>query len=130
MLRLPSSALIATDSRGLMKRIRRLAVAISTFLICFVFVPVAFAHPLGNFTINHYAGLQVKPDSIAVDLVIDMAEIPAFQEITSFDTNGNGLADASEAASYHAQKCTSLLPDLSLLLNNQASTLTLHSSSI
>jgi ABC-type nickel/cobalt efflux system permease component RcnA len=113
-----------------MKRIRRIAVAISTLLICFVFVPVAFAHPLGNFTINHYAGLQVKPDSIAVDLVIDMAEIPAFQEITSFDANGNGLPDASEAAGYHAQKCTSLLPDISLLLNNKASTLTLNSSSV
>src|SRR5215216_254778 len=113
-----------------MKKFRRIAVVTFTLLICFIFVPVAFAHPLGNFTINHYAGLQVKPDSIAVDLVIDMAEIPAFQEITLFDANGNGLADASEAAGYHAQKCTSLLPDLSLLLNNQASTLTLHSSSI
>jgi len=58
-----------------------MTVIFSTLLICFVFVPVAFAHPLGNFTINHYAGLQIKPDSIAVDLVIDMAEIPAFQEI-------------------------------------------------
>ena len=113
-----------------MKKIRRIAVIVSTLLICFVFVPVAFAHPLGNFTINHYAGLQVKPDSIAVDLVIDMAEIPAFQEITSFDANGNGLADASEAAGYHAQKCASLLPDISLLLNNKSSTLTLNSSSV
>ena len=113
-----------------MKKFRRIAVVTFTLLICFIFVPVAFAHPLGNFTINHYAGLQVRPDSIAVDLVIDMAEIPAFQEITSFDTNGNGLADASEAAGYHAQKCTSLLPDISLLLNNKASTLTLNSSSV
>jgi nickel/cobalt transporter (NicO) family protein len=113
-----------------MKKIRRIAVVMSTLLICFVFVPVAFAHPLGNFTINHYAGLQVKPDSITVDLVIDMAEIPAFQEISAFDANGNGLADASEAAGYPAQKCASLLPNLSLLVNNNASTLTLNSSSV
>ena len=73
-----------------MKKFRRIAVVTFTLLICFIFVPVAFAHPLGNFTINHYAGLQVKQDSIAVDLVIDMAEIPAFQEITAFDANGNG----------------------------------------
>jgi nickel/cobalt exporter len=113
-----------------MKKFRRIAVVTVTLLICFVFVPAAFAHPLGNFTINHYAGLQVTPDAVAIDFVIDMAEIPAFQEITAFDANGNGLADASEAAGYHAKKCTSLQPNLSLLLNNQPLELTLTSSSV
>ena len=113
-----------------MKKFRRTAVVTFTLLICFTFVPVAFAHPLGNFTINHYAGLQVSPDAIAVDLVIDMAEIPAFQEITTFDANGNGVADVSEAAAYHAGKCTSLQSDLSLLLNNKPLGLTLTSSSV
>src|SRR4026209_1508383 len=112
-----------------MKKFRRIAVATVTVLICFVFVPVAFAHPLGNFTINHFAGLHVRPDSVVIDFVLDMAEIPAFQEITTFDANGNGAADASEAAAYHAEKCTSLQPDLSLLLNNQPLSLTLTSSS-
>src|SRR5678815_655100 len=113
-----------------MKKFRRIAVVTFTLLICFIFVPVAFAHPLGNFTINHYAGLQVRPDSIAVDLVIDMAEIPAFQEITVFDANGNGMADTSEATAYHAEKCTSLQSDLRLLLNNKPTGLTLTSSSV
>jgi ABC-type uncharacterized transport system, permease component len=113
-----------------MKKFRRIAVVTLTVLICFVFVPAAFAHPLGNFTINHYAGLQVSRDAIAVDFVLDMAEIPAFQEITSFDANGNGVADASEAAGYHAKKCASLQPDLSLLLNNKRLGLTLTSSSV
>ncbi len=81
-----------------MKKLRRIAVVTVTLLICFIFVPAAFAHPLGNFTINHYAGLQVTSEAVAIDLVIDMAEIPAFQEITAFDANGNGLADASEAS--------------------------------
>jgi nickel/cobalt transporter (NicO) family protein len=113
-----------------MKKIRRGAVLLLTLLFAFIIVPVAFAHPLGNFTINHYAGLHVSRDSIAVDFVLDMAEIPAFQEITMFDTNGNGQADSSEAEAYHAEKCTSLQPDLSLLLNNKAVGLTLVSSSV
>src|SRR5262245_38813786 len=113
-----------------MNKFRRIAVATITLLICFIFVPVAFAHPLGNFTINHYAGLHVSQNSIAVDFVLDMAEIPAFQEITAFDANGNGIADASEAAGYHAQKCASLQPDLSLVLNNKPLTLSLLSSSV
>ncbi len=113
-----------------MKKFRRIAVVTFTLLVCFIFVPAAFAHPLGNFTINHYAGLQVTPEAVAIDLVIDMAEIPAFQEITAFDANGNGLADAPEAAGYHAKKCASLQPDLSLLLNNKPLGLTLTSSSV
>ena len=113
-----------------MKKFRRITVATLTLLVCFVFVPVAFAHPLGNFTINHYAGLQVSRDAIAVDFVLDMAEIPAFQEITAFDANGNGIPDTSEAAAYHAQKCASLQPDLSLLLNNKPLALILTSSSV
>jgi len=113
-----------------MKNIRRVTVALLTLLATFIFVPVVWAHPLGNFTINHYAGLHVTPDSIGIDFVLDMAEIPAFQEITSFDANGNGKADSSEAAAYHAAKCASLQPDLNLLLNNKAMDLTLGSSSV
>ena len=37
------------------------------------------AHPLGNFTINHYAGLVVRPNAVLVDYVIDYAEIPTVQ---------------------------------------------------
>jgi nickel/cobalt transporter (NicO) family protein len=113
-----------------MKKFRRIAVVTLTVLICFIFVPAAFAHPLGNFTINHYAGLQITPAAVAIDFVLDMAEIPAFQEITDFDANGNGVADASEAASYHAKRCTALQPDLSLLLNNKPLGLILISSSV
>jgi nickel/cobalt transporter (NicO) family protein len=113
-----------------MKKFRRITAVAFTLVICFVFVPVAFAHPLGNFTINHYAGLQVSHNAIAIDFVIDMAEIPAFQEIAAFDANGNGQAEASEAAGYHARKCTSLQSDLSLLLNNKPLDLTLTSSSV
>src|SRR5205823_8719892 len=40
---------------------------------------VGEAHPLGNFTVNTYSGLVVRPDSVSVDFVVDMAEIPAYQ---------------------------------------------------
>jgi len=32
---------------------------------------LVLAHPLGNFTVNHYAGLRVEPARIVVDLVIE-----------------------------------------------------------
>lgn len=39
----------------------------------------ASAHPLGNFTVNHYAGIEVSGSTTYVHVVLDLAEIPAFQ---------------------------------------------------
>lgn len=38
-------------------------------------------HPLGNFSINHYTSLRLAPQHIDVLYLIDMAEIPTFQEM-------------------------------------------------
>ncbi|HEY6075163.1 MAG TPA: hypothetical protein VIV15_17735, partial [Anaerolineales bacterium] len=113
-----------------MKRIRRMSVILLTLLVALVFVPAALAHPLGNFTINHYAGLNVARRAITIDYVLDIAEIPAFQEIATFDANGNGQPDASETAPYHPAKCRSLLPDLDLRVDGSSTALSLVSSSI
>ena len=40
----------------------------------------AGAHPLGNFTVNHYAGLELAGSRVYVRFVLDLAEIPTFQE--------------------------------------------------
>jgi ABC-type nickel/cobalt efflux system permease component RcnA len=40
----------------------------------------AAAHPLGNFTVNHYHGITVHPDRVTVRAVVDTAEIPTLQE--------------------------------------------------
>src|SRR5713101_8179686 len=37
------------------------------------------AHPMGNFSINHYARIQASPAGISVHAVLDFAEIPTFQ---------------------------------------------------
>ena len=41
----------------------------------------AFAHPMGNFSINHYSKIKIEPSSIEIRYLIDMAEIPTFQEM-------------------------------------------------
>jgi len=41
----------------------------------------ATAHPLGNFSISHYSGIRVSKEAVELRYVIDMAEIPTFQEI-------------------------------------------------
>jgi nickel/cobalt transporter (NicO) family protein len=113
-----------------MKKVHRFLTVILTLLICFTLVPAAFAHPLGNFTVNQYTGLQVSARMITVDYVMDLAEIPAFQEIELLDSNGNRTPDAPEAAAYHPVRCASLQPSLNLSLNKEPVALSLVSSSI
>jgi ABC-type nickel/cobalt efflux system permease component RcnA len=45
---------------------------------------ICFAHPMGNFSINHYAKIKIDKKSIEIRYLIDMAEIPTFQEIREF----------------------------------------------
>jgi ABC-type nickel/cobalt efflux system permease component RcnA len=39
----------------------------------------AFAHPLGNFTVNRFNGVVIAPAEVRVDHVLDLAEIPTAQ---------------------------------------------------
>jgi nickel/cobalt exporter len=41
---------------------------------------VASAHPLGNFTVNHFANVELAGDAVYVRFALDLAEIPTFQE--------------------------------------------------
>jgi ABC-type nickel/cobalt efflux system permease component RcnA len=45
----------------------------------------SFAHPMGNFSINHYSKIKIGQQSIEIRYLIDMAEIPTFQEIRQSD---------------------------------------------
>ena len=47
-----------------------------------VFAPrAAFAHPMGNFSISHFAGLRIEAGAVDLRYILDMAEIPTFQEM-------------------------------------------------
>jgi nickel/cobalt transporter (NicO) family protein len=59
----------------------------------------AAAHPLGNFTINRYAGIELGPGQVRIDYVVDMAEIPTVQVRPEMDADGDGeITDAERAA--------------------------------
>ena len=78
----------------------------------------AQAHPLGNFTINLYDGLTVQADGIDVDYVVDMAEIPAFEEKQAIDANGDGAFDSTETQSYVTDTCARLASGATLTVAN------------
>jgi nickel/cobalt exporter len=84
-------------------------------IVALVLAPAAAAaHPLGNFTINHYAGLRIGADRIAVDLVIDEAEIPTFQDRQRIDRDGNGDVTPDELEAERTAVCPRLAADLRL----------------
>jgi ABC-type nickel/cobalt efflux system permease component RcnA len=61
-----------------------------TGIVLFLFVLIlgsatSFAHPMGNFSVNHYSKIKIGQQSIEIRYLIDMAEIPTFQEIRQFD---------------------------------------------
>ncbi|HEY0545996.1 MAG TPA: sulfite exporter TauE/SafE family protein [Pyrinomonadaceae bacterium] len=58
------------------------------------------AHPLGNFTINHFTRLEVGRERVRVHYVIDMAEIATFQELQAADTDGDGAPSSAELKAY------------------------------
>lgn len=60
----------------------------------------AAAHPLGNFTVNRYSRLEVASDAIQILYIVDMAEIPTFQEHEQIDTNGDGTLEPAEQRHY------------------------------
>lgn len=41
----------------------------------------AVAHPMGNFSVSHYAAIHIERDHVELNYLVDMAEIPTYQEI-------------------------------------------------
>ena len=78
---------------------------------------VAAAHPLGNFTVNRYAALRIEPRVLSVRYVVDMAEIPTYQEIAAIDRNRNGVLDPEERDAYLGRKPGELARNLSLTVD-------------
>jgi nickel/cobalt transporter (NicO) family protein len=48
----------------------------------------ALGHPLGNFTINRYAGVELSGNRVYVHYALDLAEIPTYQEGARFRRRG------------------------------------------
>jgi ABC-type nickel/cobalt efflux system permease component RcnA len=90
----------------------------------------ASAHPLGNFTVNVYTGVTVVPGEFRVLRVLDMAEIPTYQEMPSIDTNGDGTASAAERSAWAAREASGFGAAVSIDVNGSQVTLSVVSSSM
>ncbi|MGD1073602.1 MAG: sulfite exporter TauE/SafE family protein [Bryobacteraceae bacterium] len=78
----------------------------------------AFAHPMGNFSINHYSKITVDHRSVEILYLIDMAEIPTFQETRQFEITPR--ANDPSASRYFASQEQLLKEGLSLENDGQS----------
>ena len=99
-------------------------------LLCAAVPATVLAHPLGNFTINHYAGIAIAPDAIRLDVVIDMAEIPAFQERQKIDLDGDGDVTDTESAAAAGPACETQRGQLRLAVDGVTAPLSSTAASI
>jgi nickel/cobalt exporter len=58
------------------------------------------AHPLGNFSINTFSRVEVGTEKLKVHYVVDMAEIPTFQESQTIDKDKDGKLSNDELIEY------------------------------
>lgn len=90
----------------------------------------AAAHPLGNFTVNQYSRIEAGLDVVHVRYLVDMAEIPAFQERQQIDADHDGALSAAEQQAYLRQRAPELARGLRLSVDGMAAPLRLTSSVI
>jgi ABC-type nickel/cobalt efflux system permease component RcnA len=72
---------------------------------------------MGNFSISHYSNLKVNVTGIELTYIIDMAEVPTFQDKSELDLNANGEIEPTEKELYLSKKAALLLRGLVLKVN-------------
>jgi ABC-type nickel/cobalt efflux system permease component RcnA len=75
-----------TTKRGFRGYAARWICAGALLLLLF-YAGAAFAHPMGNFSVNHYGKIKVGQTSAEILYLVDMAEIPTYQEMRQFGIN-------------------------------------------
>ena len=100
---------------------RRLLRATAAAVLALAALPaVASAHPLGNFTVNHYARVSPSAHAVAVHWVLDMAEIPAFSEMRDMDTDHDGARSPAEQAAWLDAAVPQYVARLTLAVDGRA----------
>ena len=91
---------------------------------------IAEAHPMGNFSINHYARIAIGEDQVALRYIIDMAEIPTVAEKNVVDADGNGQITDAEKDAYLRTKAPQLRDGLNLTVDGKLLLLPLQAQSL
>ena len=84
------------------------------FALMLLSLRVCFAHPMGNFSVNHYTRITLEKDGIQLQYYIDLAEIPTYQELQQ---NNLTPTDTAAIAKYLVTHGADLQRGLTLRIN-------------
>ena len=90
-------------------------------LLLAVFLTIAprdvLAHPMGNFSVSHFAGLRIEANAVELRYILDMAEIPSFQEMQATGIAAN--PNDPQVLAYLGKKAEALKARLVMMLNGR-----------
>lgn len=98
--------------------------------VVFAFAAFADAHPLGNFSVNQFSRLEIEKNKIRVRQILDLAEIPTFQETQKIDADKNGAISPEELNKYAETLTPAYLENLKLTIENQTVNLRAESKTV
>src|SRR5260221_459057 len=88
------------------------------------------AHPLGNFSINQYSRIEVGASEVRIRQILDMAEIPTFQESARIDMDRDGKLSQPERDAYAIQFTPAFAANLRLSINGETIPLNIESTGV
>jgi len=91
----------------------------------------ASAHPMGNFSVNHYSKIVVESDRIRIRYIIDLAEIPTYQELQRAGISATAIDPKSTpVTAYVSARGAEFARGLALNLDGKPAALRLVSSDV
>jgi nickel/cobalt transporter (NicO) family protein len=109
---------------------RRLVPMLAALALLLAVLPAASAHPLGNFTVNQYTRIEVGVHGVGLSYVLDLAEIPTFQEQSRVDADGNGKVSDEESVTERDRLVGEILPRLALTVGGRPAALVVDSAGL
>jgi ABC-type nickel/cobalt efflux system permease component RcnA len=92
---------------------------------------LAAAHPMGNFSVNHYSKITLESDRIRIRYFIDLAEIPTYQELQQAKIAATDIDPSSQAViGYVSARGAELGRGLTLDVDGKPTSLRLISSGV
>lgn len=91
-----------------------------TIILIFAVVGIAKAHPLGNFSINQFSQIEVEKSRVKIRSVLDLAEIPTFQESQTIDADKDGALSQTELDAYAEKISPGYVANLQISVDGQS----------
>lgn len=111
-------------------RAKKLGIFLTMFF-SLLFVQAACAHPMGNFSVNHYSKIDLQSERIIIRYFIDLAEIPTYQELQQGNIATTDANPGSETVTrYVAARGMELGRGLTLDIDGKPAALRLISSGV